>query len=57
MIFLQPTAKSAIKRAEMPSGYFGIRIKVQRAGRKAMMAREFLNGRKVKIGSLINEKK
>ena len=32
MIFLQPTAKSAIERAEMPSGYFGIRIKVQRAG-------------------------
>ena len=32
-------------------------IKVQRAGRKAMMAREFLNGRKVKIGALINEKK
>ena len=32
-------------------------IKIQRAGRKAMMAREFLNGRKVKIGSLINEKK
>ena len=32
-------------------------IKVQRAGRKAMMAREFLNGRKVKIGSVINEKK
>ncbi len=32
-------------------------IKVQRAGRKAMMVREFLNGRKVKIGSVINEKK
>lgn len=32
-------------------------IKVQRAGRKSMMAREFLNGRKVKIGSIINEKK
>ena len=32
-------------------------IKVQRAGRKAMMAREFLNGRKVKIGSVVNEKK
>ena len=32
-------------------------IKIQRAGRKAMMAREFLNGRKVKIGSVINEKK
>ena len=32
-------------------------IKVQRAGRKAMMAREFLNGMKVKIGSIINEKK
>ena len=32
-------------------------IKVQRAGRKVMMAREFLNGRKVKIGSVINEKK
>ena len=32
-------------------------IKVQRAGRKAMMAREFLNGRKVKIGAVINEKK
>ena len=31
-------------------------IKIQRAGRKAMMAREFLNGRKVKIGSVINEK-
>ena len=30
-------------------------IKLQRAGRKAMMAREFLNGRKVKIGSIINE--
>ncbi len=32
-------------------------IKVQRAGRKAMMVKEFLNGRKVKIGSVINEKK
>ncbi len=32
-------------------------IKVQRAGRKAMMVREFLNGKKVKIGSVINEKK
>ena len=32
MIFLQPTAKSAIERAEMPSGYLGISIKVQRAG-------------------------
>ena len=32
-------------------------IKLQRAGRKAMMAREFLNGRTVKIGSVINEKK
>ena len=32
-------------------------LKVQRAGRKVMMAREFLNGRKVKIGSVINEKK
>jgi methionyl-tRNA formyltransferase len=32
-------------------------IKIQRAGRKAMMARDFLNGRKVKIGSVINEKK
>ena len=32
-------------------------IKVQRAGRKVMLAREFLNGRKVKIGSVINEKK
>ena len=32
-------------------------IKIQRAGRKAMMVREFLNGRKVKIGSVINEKK
>ncbi len=32
-------------------------IKVQRAGRKAMMAKEFLNGRKVKIGAVINEKK
>ena len=32
-------------------------IKIQRAGRKEMMARDFLNGRKVKIGSVINEKK
>ena len=32
-------------------------IKIQRAGRKAMMAKDFLNGRKVKIGSVINEKK
>jgi methionyl-tRNA formyltransferase len=32
-------------------------IKIQRAGRKAMTAREFLNGRKVKMGSIINEKK
>ena len=32
-------------------------IVIQRAGRKAMMVREFLNGRKVKIGSVINEKK
>ncbi len=32
-------------------------IKLQRAGRKAMTAREFLNGWKVKIGSIINEKK
>ena len=31
--------------------------KVQRAGRKAMNAREFLNGWKVKKGSIINEKK
>ena len=30
-------------------------IKIQRAGRKAMMAKDFLNGRKVKIGSVINE--
>ncbi len=32
-------------------------IKIQRAGRKAMNAREFLNGWKVKKGSIINEKK
>ena len=32
-------------------------IKIQREGRKVMMTREFLNGRKVKIGSIINEKK
>ena len=32
-------------------------LKLQRAGRKAMMAREFLNGVTVKIGSVINEKK
>ena len=32
-------------------------IKIQRAGRKAMSAREFLNGWKVKKGSIINEKK
>ena len=32
-------------------------LKIQRAGRKVMTAREFLNGRKVKIGSKINEKK
>ena len=32
-------------------------IKIQRAGRKAMTAREFLNGWKVKIGLIINEKK
>ena len=31
--------------------------KVQRAGRKAMNAKEFLNGWKVKKGSIINEKK
>ncbi len=31
--------------------------KIQRAGRKAMMATEVLNGWKVKIGSIINEKK
>jgi methionyl-tRNA formyltransferase len=32
-------------------------IKLQRAGRKVMTARELLNGWKVKIGSIINEKK
>ncbi len=32
-------------------------LKLQRAGRKAMMAREFLNGMTIKIGSVINEKK
>ena len=31
--------------------------KIQREGRKAMMATEVLNGWKVKIGSIINEKK
>ena len=38
--------------------YGFIRLKkIQRAGRKAMTAREFLNGWKVKIGLIINEKK
>ena len=32
-------------------------IKIQRAGRKVMTVREFLNGWKVKKGSIINEKK
>ena len=32
-------------------------IKIQRAGRKAMSAKELLNGWKIKIGSIINEKK
>ena len=32
-------------------------IKLQRAGRKVMTAKELLNGWKVKIGSIINEKK
>jgi iron-sulfur cluster assembly accessory protein len=32
MIKIEPTAKSAIENVEMPPGYSGIRIKVQKAG-------------------------
>ncbi len=32
-------------------------IKIQRAGRKVMLAKELLNGWKIKIGSILNEKK
>ena len=37
--------------------YGSIRFtKIQRAGRKAMLAKELLNGWRIKIGSIINEK-
>ncbi len=32
-------------------------VKIQRAGRKAMLSKELLNGWEIKIGSIINEKK